>query len=477
MTTNQNQNTGILPNESRLMKQDPRTIVVGLDIGTTKIVAIVGRKNQYGKIEVLGYGKASSYGVKTGEVYNLQQTEKAIREAVKKAEYDSKVKIERVVVGIAGQHIRSIQTRESMVRDNPNDIITEDDIKALIEKVKKVHVGTGESIIHVLPQEFKVDDFDDITENPVGMAGTRLEANFHVVVGKVASIKSLVRCVKMADLEVEEITLEPLASSKAVLLEDEKEGGIALIDMGGGTTDLAIFKNHIIRHTAIIPAGGNIITQDLSVGIHILKRDAELIKVKFGSAFPGANSETEIVSIQGLPGHEPTEVSMKMISRIIKARVDEIMQYADREIKKYTEKDQKNVLFGGIVLTGGGANLKHLTQLVKLITGLHTRVGYPNQHLAGDTDEELKSPIFATAIGLLMEGLERKTNYEEIEYEDEENEKAVIKKEIKQEEIPEEIISEEMNEEENDEKLKKLNKKRKSFNWSESIMNFLKKFE
>ncbi len=474
------QTPGTLPNESRLANQDPRAISVGLDIGTTKVVAIVGRKNQFGKVEVLGYGKAESYGVKTGEVINLQKTEQAIREAVRKAELNSRVKIERVTVGIAGQHIRSIQTRESMTRDNPESIITQEDIDKLTNQVKKIQVENGESIIHALPQEFKVDRIDDIQDVPIGMAGTRLEANFHVVVGKVAAIQNLIRCVKMAGLEVENITLEPLASSRAVLLDDEKEGGIALIDMGGGTTDLAIFKNQIIRHTAIIPAGGNIITQDLSTGIRVLKRDAELIKVKFGSAYPGENSDTEIVSIQGLPGHEPTEVSLKMISRIIKARVEEIIHYAGLEIKKYTDANEKNMLFGGIVLTGGGANMKHLTQLVKLLTGMHTRVGFPNQHLAGDSDEELKSPIFATAIGLLMEGLENKVNYEELEYEELEQPKNIQQEKpiTKQEEANNEIVDEEDRQEDEElEKLKKLNKKRKSNSWTDAIMKFLGKFE
>ncbi len=477
MKTNHQQQSE-LSNEARLRPQDLRTEVVGLDIGTTKVVAIVGRKNQYGKVEVLGYGKAVNKGVMTGEVVNLKDTEKAIREAIKKAEYNSKIKIKKVVVGIAGQHIRSIQTREYLTRENPEDIITQKDIDQLIRQVKKIHVENGEKIIHALPQEFKVDEIGNIKTLPIGMAGTRLEANFHVVVGKVVAIQNLIRCVKMADLEVEDITLEPLASSNSVLLEDEKEGGIALIDMGGGTTDLAIFKNNIIRHTAIIPAGGNVITNDLATGIRVLKRDAELIKTEFGSAYPGANSENEIVSIEGLPGRKPVEVSLKTISRIIKARVEEIINIVDREIRQYTDISNENILLGGIVLTGGGANLKHITQLVNLLTGMHTRVGYPNQHLAGGTEEELQSPIFATAIGLLMEGLEGKINYEELEYMDEEEVYEPVMDKYPSGEKEEAVEMEEKGAAvETEVKELPIQKKRKENPWYKAIMEFLRKFE
>ena len=417
-------NTGnIKQEESRLSPfrdQDERTEVVGLDIGTTKVVAIIGRKNQFGKVEILGYGKAVNRGVRSGVVVNLAETVKAINEAVQKAEYNAKIKIKKVIVGIAGQHIRSIQTSEYIMRDNPEEMISQEEIDRLIEQVKKIQVQPGEEIIHALPQEFRVDDEGNLPEIPIGMAGTRLEANFHVVVGKVAAIKNLVRCVKMAKLEVVEVTLEPLASAESVLVDEEKEGGIVLIDIGGGTTDIAIFKNNIIRHTAIIPYGGNIITRDLANGIYVLERNAEAIKVKFGSAWPAENSENEVVSIQGLPGRPPVEISLKNISRIIKARVEGIIQMADAEIRRYMEFSNDKVLLGGIVLTGGGAELKHLPQLVNLITGQYTRVGRPIQHLAGGTEKDLMSPIYATAVGLLMKGLADKRNYEYYEYEDDE---------------------------------------------------------
>ena len=203
------------------------------------------------------------------------------------------------------------------------------------------------------------------------------------------------------------ITLEPIASSDAVLSQEEKEAGVALIDIGGGTTDLAIFKDGIIRHTAVIPFGGNVITEDVKEGCSIIQKQAELLKVKFGSAWPGENKETEIVSIPGLRGRDPKEISLKTLSKIINARVIEIIEQAYLEIKNYGHEDQKKKLIAGIVLTGGGSQLKHLKQLVEYITGMDTRVGYPNEHLAGDTDEQTTSPMYSTAVGLLMAALEK----------------------------------------------------------------------
>ena len=264
----------------------------------------------------------------------------------------------------------------------------------------------GEEIIHVLPQEYKVDGQGEVKE-PIGMHGGRLEANFHVVVGQVSSIKNIGRCIKSAGLSMANITLEPLASSEAVLSFEEKEAGVALIDIGGGTTDLAIFKDGIIRHTAVIPFGGNVITEDIKEGCSIIEKQAELLKIKFGSAWPGENRDTEIVSIPGLQGRDPKEISLKTLSKIINARVVEIIEQVFLEIKNYGHEDQKKKLIAGIVLTGGGSQLKHLKQLVEYVTGMDTRVGYPNEHLAGDTDKSVTSPLYATAVGLVMDGLGR----------------------------------------------------------------------
>ncbi|MDA8924266.1 cell division protein FtsA [Flavobacteriaceae bacterium] len=383
-----------------------KEIAVGLDIGTTKIVVMVGQKNEFDKVEILGIGKSKSLGVHRGVVNNITQTIQSIQQATLEANAKSGLTINEVVVGIAGQHIRSLQHSDYITRENADEVIDEHDIETLINQVYKLVMLPGEEIIHVLPQEYKVDGQAEIKE-PIGMYGGRLEANFHVVVGQVSSIRNIGRCIKSAGLEMGNITLEPIASSDAVLSQEEKEAGVALIDIGGGTTDLAIFKDGIIRHTAVIPFGGNVITEDIKEGCSIIQKQAELLKVKFGSAWPGENKETEIVSIPGLRGRDPKEISLKTLSKIINARVIEIIEQAYLEIKNYGHEDQKKKLIAGIVLTGGGSQLKHLKQLVEYITGMDTRVGYPNEHLAGDTDEQTTSPMYSTAVGLLMAALEK----------------------------------------------------------------------
>lgn len=385
---------------------DTNKIAVGLDIGTTKIVAMVGRKNDYGKVEILGIGKAKSLGVHRGVVNNITQTIQSIQQAVQEAEAASGHKIESVTVGIAGQHIRSLQHSDYITRPNSELVIDEEDIDRLINQVHKLVMLPGEEIIHVLPQEYKVDGQAEIKE-PIGMYGGRLEANFHVVVGQVSSIRNIARCVQSAGLQLEGITLEPLASADAVLSREEKEAGVALIDIGGGTTDLAVFKDGIIRHTAVIPFGGNVITEDIKEGCSIIEKQAELLKIKFGSAWPGENRDNEIVSIPGLRGREPKEITLKNLSKIIHARVEEIIEQVYVEIKNYGHEEQKKKLIAGIVLTGGGSQLTHLKQLVEFITGMDTRIGYPNEHLAGDSDSEVASPLYATAVGLVMDGLKR----------------------------------------------------------------------
>jgi cell division protein FtsA len=383
-------------------------IAVGLDIGTTKIVAMIGKKNEYGKLEILGVGKSKSLGVHRGVVNNITQTIQSIQQAILEAENNSGYKINDVVVGIAGQHIRSIQHSDYVSRPNAEEVIGDADIDALIGQVHKLAMLPGEEIIHVLPQEFKIDGQAEIKE-PIGMYGGRLESSFHVVVGQAASIRNLGRCVKSAGLELSGLTLEPLASADAVLSQEEKEAGVALIDIGGGTTDLAIFKDGIIRHTAVIPFGGNVITEDIKEGCSIIEKQAELLKVRFGSAWPGENKDNEIVSIPGLRGREPKEISLKNLSKIIHARVVEIIEQVYAEIKIYGHEDPKKKLIAGIVLTGGGAELKHIKQLVEYITGMDTRIGYPNEHLAGNSDEELSSPLYATAVGLVMNSVRNNT--------------------------------------------------------------------
>lgn len=380
------------------------SIAVGLDIGTTKIVAMIGKKNEYGKLEILGVGKSKSLGVHRGVVNNITQTIQSIQQAVAEAENNSGYKINDVVVGIAGQHIRSIQHSDYISRKNPDEVIGEYDIELLTSQVQNLAMLPGEEIIHALPQEFKIDGQAEIKE-PVGMYGGRVESSFHIVVGQAASIRNLGRCVKSAGLELTGLTLEPLASADAVLSQEEKEAGVALIDIGGGTTDLAIFKDGIIRHTAVVPFGGNVITDDIKEGCSIIEKQAELLKIRFGSAWPGENKDNEIVSIPGLRGRDPKEISLKNLSKIIHARVVEIIEQVYAEIKQYGHEEPKKKLIAGIVLTGGGSQLNHIKQLVEYITGMDTRIGYPNEHLAGNSDDELSSPLYATSVGLVMESL------------------------------------------------------------------------
>jgi cell division protein FtsA len=442
-------------------------IAVGLDIGTTKIVAMIGRENEYNKLEILGIGKTKSLGVHRGVVNNITQTIQSIQQAVQEAELSSGLKIEDVVVGIAGQHIRSIQHSDYITRANSDEVIDDSDIEALISQVHKLVMLPGEEIIHVLPQEYKIDGQAEIKE-PRGMYGGRLEANFHVVVGQIASIRNIGRCVTNAGLGLAGITLEPLSSANAVLSQEEKEAGVALIDIGGGTTDLAIFKDGIIRHTAVIPFGGNVITEDIKEGCSIIEKQAELLKVKFGSAWPGENKENEIVSIPGLRGREPKEISLKNLSKVIHARVVEIVEQVFAEIKNYGHEEQKKKLIAGIVLTGGGSQLKHIKQLTEYITGMDTRIGYPNEHLAGASEEKTTSPLYATAVGLVMNAVEvqLKTPVEGIE---EEN------KEIPQNEelIVSEIIDEDSQEEEQVTEIPKEAKKSIFQSISERLKEFL----
>ncbi len=388
---------------------------VGLDIGTTKIVAMIGRYNDYGKVEVLGVGKSKSLGVHRGVVNNITKTIESIQKAIFEAQAASGIEITEVTVGIAGQHIRSTQESDYIIREDAERVIDSNDIDHLCGQMHKLAVLPGEEILHVLPQEYKVDGQSEITE-PVGMYGGRLEANFHVVVGQITSIKNIGRCVKSAGLDLSNITLEPIASSKAVLSQEEKEAGVALIDIGGGTTDLAIFKDGIIRHTAVIPFGGNVITEDIKEGCAIIERQAEMLKVKFGSAVPFDSQKKEFISIPGLRGREPKEISKLNLSKMIYARVVEIVEMIYQEIKNYGHEYNSRKLIAGIVLTGGGAQLKNLKQLVELVTGMDTRIGYPNEHLSGTSKKEITCPVYATAVGLVMEGLEanQRTNEDEI---------------------------------------------------------------
>lgn len=378
-------------------------IIVGLDIGTTKIAVIVGRKNEHGKIEILGYGKVPSIGVKRGMVANIDNTVQSIKDAVAEAAAKSGVDIKFVNVGIAGLHIKSLQHRGNIIRENSEVEISQEDIDKLCNSMYNLNMSPGEEILDVIPQEFSIDGEHGIM-TPKGMIGSSLEANFHIIIGQTAAAKNIYKCVRKAGLEVVELILEPIASSVAVLSEEEKEAGVVLVDIGGGTSDIAIFHSGIIRHTAVIPLGGEILTEDIKEGCSIIKKYAEELKIKFGSALARENREEEIVAIPGLRGRPPKEISLRNLASIIQARMEEIIEHIYFEIRNsgYEKK-----LIGGIVLTGGGANLKHLAQLTEFMTGMDTRIGYPNEHLASEIPPEMTSPMHATGIGLVIEGIGR----------------------------------------------------------------------
>ncbi|AMJ65086.1 cell division protein FtsA [Hymenobacter sp. PAMC 26628] len=379
------------------MQQDK--IVVGLDIGTTKICALVGRKNEFGKLEILGMGKAVSEGVSRGIVLNIDKTVDAIRRAIRQAEEQSGISIGVVNVGIAGQHIKSLRHNGSITR-NSADTIGPDDVNRLTQDMYRLVTQPGSQIIHVMPQDYKVDYEEGIVD-PVGYEGVRLEGNFHIITAQSTAINNINKCVTKAGLEIADLILEPLASAMSILSEEEKEAGVALIDIGGGTTDLAIFKDGIIRHAAVLPFGGNIITQDIKQGCNVAPGQAEQLKVKFGKAIAEEASDHEIVSIPGLPNRPPKEVSLKNLAYIIEARMSEIMELVYAEIYRMGLHDQ---LSAGIVLTGGGSQLQNLEQLTEYITGLDTRIGYPNQHLGKSRIEAVKSPMYATTVGLVLSG-------------------------------------------------------------------------
>ncbi len=386
-------------------------IVAGLDIGTTKIACIVGRKNEQGKLEIMGMGKSRSDGVSRGVVTNIQRTVDSIKAAVQEAEESAGVEITTVNVGIAGQHIRSMHHRGMITRQSLEQEIRQLDIDQLIDDMYKLAMVPGEEIIHVLPQEYIVDNEQGI-KDPIGMSGVRLEANFHIITGQVTAARNINKCVARAGLDVTELILEPLASADAVLSPEEKEAGVVLVDIGGGTTDIAIFSDHIIRHTAVIPFGGNVITDDIKMGCAILRDQAELLKSRFGSALASENKENEVVCIPGLRGRDPKEISLKNLANIIQSRMEEILEHVYFEIKNSGLEKQ---LSGGIVLTGGGAQLKHLRQLTEYITGMSTRIGYPNEHLANSKVEDVTSPLFATGVGLVLRGfefIERRRNHQ-----------------------------------------------------------------
>ncbi len=377
-------------------------VIVGLDIGTTKIAAIAGRKNEFGKLEILGFGRANSNGVQHGMVLNIDQTIKAIKSALENC-YASNptLSINEVYVGIAGHHIKSLQTRGDIVRQQNEDEIRQEEIDKLVAYQYRTYIPAGDQIIDVIPQEFTVDNFQNIP-NPIGYSGVKVGANFHIITGDKNAIRNINRSVDKAGLKTKDLVLQPLASAAAVMCDQDLEAGVAIVDIGGGTTDLAVFYEGILKHTAVIPFGGENITNDIKTGLGVLKTQAEQMKIQFGSALSDETKTNAFITIPGLRGMAAKEISVKNLANIIQARMSEIMDFVTFHLKQVGLDNR--MLNGGIILTGGGSQLKHLLQLTEYVTGLNARIGFPNEHLSGGHIEELSKPMYSTCIGLILKG-------------------------------------------------------------------------
>lgn len=383
------------------MKKNEQPIIVGLDIGTTKVVAIAGRKNEFGKLEILGFGKAESAGVSHGVVMNIEQCIRSIEQAIDKCiQNNPNLEIKEVYVGIAGQHIKSLQTRGDRVRIKVDEEINKDDIDLLIRDQYKTYIPAGDQIIDIIPQEFTVDNTPNVVD-PVGMSGVKIGANFHIITGDRNAIRNIKRCVDKSSLITKDLVLQPLASAAAVMNDEDLEAGVAIVDIGGGTTDMAVFYDGILKHTAVIPYAGVNITNDIRNGLGVLRAQAEQMKVQFGTALADEANANAYITIPGLRGLPPKEISVKNLAHIIQARMQEILDYVVYHLRQI---DLDKRLYGGIILTGGGAQLKHIIQLTEYVTGLGARLGYPNEHLAGGHAETMMNPMYSTCIGLILRG-------------------------------------------------------------------------
>lgn len=401
-------------------------IIVGLDIGTTKIAVIAGRKNEFGKLEILGFGKANSNGVKHGQVLNIDETIKAIKQALENClSVNPELNISEVYVGVAGHHIKSLQTRGDIVRENEEEEITQSEVDVLISKQYKTYIPAGDQIIDVIPQEYTIDNMPNIVR-PIGYSGVKLGANFHIITGDKNAIRNINRSVEKADLYTKDLVLQPLASAAAVMGQEDLEAGVAIVDIGGGTTDLAVFAEGVLRHTAVIPFAGENITNDIKTGLGVLKSQAEQMKTQFGSALANEAKANAYITIPGLRGMPAKEISVKNLANIIQARMSEILDFVTYHLKQIGMDNRQ--LNGGIVLTGGGSQLRHLIQLTEYVTGLPARIGLPNEHLAAGHIEELAKPTYSTCLGLILKG-----------YDDYENKRMVFHKGFVKVEVPEEL--------------------------------------
>jgi len=380
------------------MAQKRGELVVGLDIGTTKICCIVGEAKD-GGLDVIGIGQHPSRGLRKGVVINIESTVASIKRAVEEAELMAGCEIGAVYAGIAGGHIRGFNSQGVVaVKDKE---VRPSDVARVIDAARAINIPQDREIIHVLPQEFIIDEQDGIKE-PLGMSGVRLEAKVHIVTAAVSSAQNIIKCCARVGLTVADIVLEPLASAEAVLAEEEKELGVALVDVGGGTTDLAIFASGAIQHTSVIPLGGNHLTNDIAVGLRTPMQEAERIKIQYGSAQVQMLERDETIEVPSVGGRAPRVLSRRILCEIIEPRVEELFQLVHREIQKAGQED---LLASGVVLTGGSTQLAGMPELAEEVLGLPVRRGSPRN--VGGLIDVVKSPAYATAVGLLLYGLKQ----------------------------------------------------------------------
>ncbi len=375
-------------------------IVVGLDIGTTKVCAVVASVDEMQKINILGVGMAPSDGLNRGVVVNIEKTVNAIRTAIEQAQLASGIEVKSVNVGIAGDHIRSMRSKGVITINNRDNEITIRDVERLLEDCQRIMLPTDQQIIHVIPQEFIVDGQDGIGD-PVGMSGMRMEAEVHIITGLVSAAKNMFRCVERAGFQVDDLILEPLASSYAVLDHEEKEAGVVLVDVGGGTTDVAVFQDNTIRHTAVVAIAGQKVTDDIRIGLSVLEDQAEKLKRDHGLAYVDLIQEDEIITVPGIAGRPPKEIKKSILSKIIQARVEEILEIVAIEVKR---SGYASEMSAGVVLTGGGSLLDGICPLANDVMGMDAKIGLP-RGLTGGLVNEVKNPIYATGVGLVLHAL------------------------------------------------------------------------
>jgi cell division protein FtsA len=373
-------------------------IVAGLDIGSTKVLVMVGKKNSCGDLEILGIGEAPSSGVVRGVITNLDKTIQAIKQAIKQAEETSGIDIRVINVGISGRHITSSIHHGSITRENTEDEIKIEDVNRLTKDMYKILTPPGNQIIHVIPQNYTVDYSAGI-KDPIGMEGVRLEADFNIITASINAVRNIHKCTQRAGVETIDLFLSPLATSLAILNREEKEAGVCLLDIGGGVVNMAIFHDEILQHTANIPFAGNSITSDIKMGLQTMEHQAELLKRKFGRAIVEETTVEEMISIPGLGNFLTRNVSLYNLTQIVEARMEEIIELVHQEI---IISGFHNKLVAGIVITGGGAQLISIKKFINYMTGIDTRIGYPNNLFSKSQMEMINNPSYAMCLGLLL---------------------------------------------------------------------------